>query len=71
MSLTHNEQLVIDALKADPTISNRQLANRTYMAMRTLNGVFIGLYAKFGIDGNGRAKRGLLIEMLSAEKLAD
>jgi hypothetical protein len=32
MELSRNEQLVIDVLLDNPSISNRELANRTYIA---------------------------------------
>jgi hypothetical protein len=53
---------------SDPTINNRELANRCHVAQRTLNGTFTGLYSKFGIVGNGREKRTKLIDALRPEK---
>ena len=64
MKLTDNEQRVIKVLIDDPKITNAELATRCHMALSTLNGTLIGLYRKYDIIGNGRAKRAILIDKL-------
>lgn len=62
---TENEQLVINAIRNNPDVSNREIAAQTYMAVPTVRTVLGRIYKKLELDGFGKFKREKLNEWVT------